>query len=247
MPPTIRNYRLNLSHLPATNADYETLASFALTYYCHTKDGSISNDDLFRDEPPLTSGLNELRAWLFLRQRSIRGGYVGNPDDDPELLAPLRRTVEAIRERLTTSPPGLHAMRRAAYFEYLGAPLHNTRWSWGAVRTADGVVFLLVWKDQIRVQEGRNFARLVRRTDRTASVLPGASEREGHLEQFRSGTPCYLILGEAVDPRAKPRKVLSFNPDVLYPAGKLVQHDGGWYAEMLDGRPVGEIVTSRGT
>lgn len=34
---------------------------------------------------------------------------------------------------------------RAELFSYLGAPLNNVQWSWGAVRETDGSVFLVVW------------------------------------------------------------------------------------------------------
>ncbi len=37
---------------------------------------------------------------------------------------------------------------RAELFSYLGAPLNNVQWSWGAVRETDGSVFLVVWQDE---------------------------------------------------------------------------------------------------
>ena len=43
-------------------------------------------------------------------------------------------------------------------FDYLGAPLHNVQWSWGAVRESDGAVFLVVWQDESLRRDGRNYS-----------------------------------------------------------------------------------------
>jgi hypothetical protein len=37
---------------------------------------------------------------------------------------------------------------RAELFSYIGAPLNNVQWSWGAVRETDSSVFLVVWQDE---------------------------------------------------------------------------------------------------
>ena len=54
--------------------------------------------------------------------------------------------------RPTTSPSEL--LRR------LGAPILNVVWSWGAVRPADGVVFLRVWQDRERKVDGKWYTML---------------------------------------------------------------------------------------
>jgi hypothetical protein len=46
---------------------------------------------------------------------------------------------------------------RAELFGYLGAPLNNVQWSWGAVRETDGSVFLVVWQDE-NLRRGPRFA-----------------------------------------------------------------------------------------
>lgn len=51
-------------------------------------------------------------------------------------------------------------MNQTAFFEMLGAPLKNPRWSWGAVRSEGRVVFLKVWRDQMRTHGGSQFAQV---------------------------------------------------------------------------------------
>jgi hypothetical protein len=45
-------------------------------------------------------------------------------------------------------------------FGSLGAPLANSRWSWGSVRESDGSVFLRVWQDQTRRLEDKLFIQI---------------------------------------------------------------------------------------
>jgi hypothetical protein len=95
----IANDRLTLADVPPAGAAWSAISKFALSYYCHTDEGSVGEEHNHRD-PPLDGDLHCLRAWLFTQQRSIRGGYMDDPDDDPVLLAPLRQVIEAIRLRV---------------------------------------------------------------------------------------------------------------------------------------------------
>ena len=51
-------------------------------------------------------------------------------------------------------------MTQEDLFATLGAPLANVRWSWGAVRPADGAVILRVWKDNVQTHDGREYVRI---------------------------------------------------------------------------------------
>ena len=99
----IPNDRLTLADVPEAGAPYEdAISEFALSYYCHTNEGSV-NGEHDPNHPPLRADLDSLRAWLFSQQRSIRGGWGSlefGPDDDPITLAPIRQAVEAIRLRV---------------------------------------------------------------------------------------------------------------------------------------------------
>ncbi|MNG74488.1 hypothetical protein D3C76_1120100 [compost metagenome] len=48
-------------------------------------------------------------------------------------------------------------MTQSEFFKSLGAPLKNTRWSWGA-RRSDGALVLRIWKDRTKEFDGHPFA-----------------------------------------------------------------------------------------
>ena len=132
-------------------------------------------------------------------------------------------------------------MNQKAFFNRLGAPLANARWSWGAVRSGDGAVFLRVWKDRIRIHEGSEFAQVTfysRFRDRTTH---GHRERIEQVGLIRDGSPCFMILCEAVDTTARPRRIKKFNAAEVFPGGRTMEFDGEWFVEMLPAVPVSEV------
>ena len=137
-------------------------------------------------------------------------------------------------------------MNQTEFFEMLGAPLRNVQWSWGAVRTEDGAVFLKVWRDQIRTHNGRQFAQITyysRFQDDPGNFRHRA--RVEHVAQVRSGSPCYLIECVADDPTARPRRVQWFNSSELNPGGQVLEIDGEWWVEMLPAVPVADVCFSQ--
>ena len=103
----ILNDQLTLADVPAAGAPWDTISKFALSYYCHTDEGSVRGEH-DRDHPPLGAGLNTLRAWLYAQQRAVRWACDWDPDDDPVMPAPIRQAVESIRLRVAeaASDPG---------------------------------------------------------------------------------------------------------------------------------------------
>ena len=136
-------------------------------------------------------------------------------------------------------------MNQAALFARLGAPLSKSRWSWGAVRSERGAVFLRVWRDGMRTHDGSQFVRVTNHAlFRDGPVNCGHRERLGHVDLIRGGAPCYLIVCEAADPAARPRRVRRFNAAEAFPGGRVVELDGDWYVEVLPGVPVQETIPS---
>jgi hypothetical protein len=136
-------------------------------------------------------------------------------------------------------------VNQTAFFKMLGAPLNNTRWSWGAVREGDGTVFLKVWKDQIKILDGVQFAQL------TYNARLGADranfrhrERLEHVARVKANAPCYLIYCEAVDPTVRPRRVRWFNSTEVFPGDRIAEFDGDWWVEMRSGVPVQQVIPS---
>jgi hypothetical protein len=116
-------------------------------------------------------------------------------------------------------------MSITAMFEQLGAPLANPRWSWGGVRQ-DGSVMLRVWQNETKRIDGRthvqltHYAEFVGREDNY-----GYQERLRHVNQIQTGVRCYMVMCEAKEPKAVPRKIKDFDKDVLV-AGALIEHEG---------------------
>jgi hypothetical protein len=126
----------------------------------------------------------------------------------------------------------------ARFFQLLGAPLNNTRWSWGAQR-ADGAVFLRQWEtDVVAGEDGREFVVIA-----DGSALPeprelGWRERLEHIAAVRAGAPCFLILCAARDPGAKAKTVRTFDARSIVVGGQVIENDERTLVEVSERRPV---------
>jgi hypothetical protein len=131
-----------------------------------------------------------------------------------------------------------------ALFERLGAPLANWRWSWGGVRK-DGAIVLRVWKDSIRTEGSRTFVRVLRAKWRHSGATElGARERAQHVEQICKGTPCYLVMCEADDTAARPRRIMRFNAQAVFPGGTVKEEvDGDVWVELRPAVSVENLAT----
>lgn len=124
-------------------------------------------------------------------------------------------------------------------FAYLGAPLANPRWSWGAVRPADGAVFLRVWQDEQRKIAGAGFSQVT--FDHFFNDNPsnlGYIERLKHVERVRNGASSYLLMCLARDVHASPREVASFDRNDIFVGGRLVEAEGNYWLERCARRPL---------
>ncbi len=133
-------------------------------------------------------------------------------------------------------------MSLSELFVSLGAPLSNVRWSWGAVRSQDGAVFLRVWDDQ-KIKLGEH--RYVRVTaydhfkDKPGDL--GWSERLQHIEQIKNGAKTYMVVCFAVDVTAAPRAIKTYSERVLLEGGGLIKHNGDLWMEIVATLPVDKV------
>jgi hypothetical protein len=134
-------------------------------------------------------------------------------------------------------------MSISAFFEKLGAPLQNPRWSWGAIRKSDGAVFLRVWQDRKTVQNKSLFMMITHHCKYAlrADNL-GYQERLRHVERMREGAPCFMIMCCAVDPEGSPRKIKSYNESDIFVGGDLMEVCGDTWVLVVKRAPVGEII-----
>ncbi len=136
-------------------------------------------------------------------------------------------------------------MTQSDLFVLLGAPLANTRWSWGSVR-ADGAVFLRVWEDRTRKHDGASYVQVTHtKKYKNNPNNPGYRERLKQVELVRQGALCYMIMCEAVDVNAIPRQVKKFNNDDVFVGGNIVQIDDDWWIELLHRMPVHQIASEQ--
>ena len=124
------------------------------------------------------------------------------------------------------------------FFESLGAPLANNRWSWGAVRE-DGCVFLRVWQDGTSRKDGKllvQVTHLEKYGDGRGRDNLGYAERLGHVDMIRKGAKSYLVMCLAQDPSVhdSPRVIKSFNSKDLFVGGPLHEIDGDSWVEIVD-------------
>ena len=127
-------------------------------------------------------------------------------------------------------------------FASVGAPLANSRWSWGAQRRADGAVFLRVWQDECKKIEGKRVVCLnAREAFEDKSDNLGYVERNQHVAQVRNGNPCYLIMCHAVDPKASPRTIANFNGREVFVGGELHAFDGDAWIELKARATIGSV------
>ncbi len=126
-------------------------------------------------------------------------------------------------------------MSLTAYFKRLGAPLKNSRWSWGAVRESDGAIFLRVWQDQKVRLDGKTYMMVTHHDAYVGNESsPGYRERLQHVSLARAGRPVYMIMCSVDDPEASPRKIKSFNKNDVFVGGELIERDGDTWLEFAD-------------
>lgn len=108
----------------------------------------------------------------------------------------------------------------------LGAPLLDTRWSWGAISPSTGHVYLRVWDHEFGTLNGR---RCVRITDGELPnpADPGDRERHAHVQESEKGVKTYGVVLTAVDPQERPLRIESFDETVLLIGGALIKDSKG--------------------
>lgn len=126
-------------------------------------------------------------------------------------------------------------MSQKELFERLRAPLANARWSWGAVRPSDGVVFLRVWQDESKRIDGRLFMRITANNyfQNNDPKNLGWQERLRHVALIRGGSASYMVMCVSIDQSASPREVQSFNKEEIFRGGQVIDTDGDTWLELL--------------
>lgn len=136
-------------------------------------------------------------------------------------------------------------MSITALFEKLGAPLANSRWSWGGMR-GDGSVVLRVWQNETRRIDGKFYVQLTHHevfAGREDNL--GYQERNRHVKQTQAGARCYMVMCEAEEPKTDPRKIKRFEKNSVLVAGELIEHEGDLWAPIADRKPASQVWGAR--
>lgn len=126
-------------------------------------------------------------------------------------------------------------------FEQLGAPLANSRWSWGGVRQ-DGSVVLRVWQNETKRIDGKLHIQLTHYAEfagREGNV--GYQERLRHVSHIRAGAACYMVMCEPKDTKAIPREIKDFNRREVFVAGPPVEHESNLWVPIADRKLASQI------
>jgi hypothetical protein len=118
------------------------------------------------------------------------------------------------------------------FFEDLGAPLVNARWSWGSVRH-DGIVFLRVWQHLAEKQHDSLCVPIAwEKEDEGGKGSSGYKERMKHFALIKNGAPCFLVMCQVNDDSEKTWKVKDFDRENVFRGGRLFNLEGNWWIEI---------------
>jgi hypothetical protein len=139
-------------------------------------------------------------------------------------------------------PEPMKRVTMARFFELLGAPLNNRRWSWGAHR-ADGAVFLRQWEtDLVAGDDGREFVVIAHGNAPAGPREHGWRERLAHIAAVRGGAPCFLVLCAPMDAKAKAKTVRTFEARSIVVGGQVIDRAGQTLVQVVERRPVAEFL-----
>ena len=128
----------------------------------------------------------------------------------------------------------------SAFFENLGFPLKNDRWSWGA-SNGDGIL-LRTWLDDYESAKRR--VKVLGWEPRVGTrESSGLNERIQHLRTlWEGGVPAYTVIATAVDAETEwARKIKEFRPDAIFPIERLELDEGAVFAVLGKPVPVGTL------
>lgn len=123
------------------------------------------------------------------------------------------------------------------FFEGLGLPLRNVRWSWGA--RSGNTLLLRTWSDEYSMTS-RAVTVLRERARYQQSESYGLDERIVQLKAlWEGGIAGYTVIANVKDVNAQPREIKDYRDDVVFSIKRLtVGESGALLAEVGDMVPV---------
>ncbi len=110
------------------------------------------------------------------------------------------------------------------FFQRLGFPLKNVRWSWGARNEA--VVLLRTWEDHYAFKKKE--VAVLQDSWFEVNESYGLDERVNHLKSIWNGeVSAYTVMASVRDSSAIPREIKDYRDDAVFFIQKLHQSEGG--------------------
>lgn len=103
-----------------------------------------------------------------------------------------------------------------------------------------------VWQDGVRRCGDVMHVWIAFADDRVASSDLGHQERVRHIELVKNGARCYLIMCQADDIRATPRRVKDFDHENVFLGGKVIETESDFWIELLHRVPIQEVALPSG-
>jgi hypothetical protein len=117
------------------------------------------------------------------------------------------------------------------FFEELGFPLRNIRWSWGA--RSGQAVLLRTWADEFSAKE-RAVVVLREAAGYQANESYGLDERINHVKAIWEGNiAAYTVIATAKHEKLFPREIKEYRDDKVFAIRGLVERDDGSIVALL--------------
>lgn len=128
----------------------------------------------------------------------------------------------------------------SVFFEELGYPLRNRRWSWGARR--ENSILLRTWQDEQDFR-ARTVTVLREPAAHQATDSFGLDERIVQLKSLWNGEAAgYTVIVEVKDKEARPRQIKGYREDVVFAINRLeARADGGIVAVLGEMVPLAKL------
>lgn len=125
------------------------------------------------------------------------------------------------------------ALSISKFFESLGCPLKNQRWSWGA--RSGHTLILRTWSDEYSV--AAKSVVVLRSPDGYKSAESyGLDERIGHAQAlWNGGLAGYTVIANAKSATEHPRKISNFRDDAVFSIARLEARDDGSVVAIVGG------------
>lgn len=117
-------------------------------------------------------------------------------------------------------------------FNFIGFPLTNIQWSWGAI--VGNNVVLRCWQHQTIKMDNKKYIEVFKESlIEQGYKSAGLPERIKHLNAIKEGALPYVVIITCEDVNAEKWRIKD-TVQAIFKAGEMIKHDGIDYIELLN-------------